>query len=60
MSATLPKTNTITAAASDDEVMLDVFERLALAAGREVMRVYQAELIVSARPRRDPAGAGAA
>jgi 3'(2'), 5'-bisphosphate nucleotidase len=40
MSATLPKTNTTTAAASDDEVMLGVFERLALEAGREVMRVF--------------------
>lgn len=30
-----------TAAASDDELMLAVFERLALAAGREVMRVYR-------------------
>jgi 3'(2'), 5'-bisphosphate nucleotidase len=29
-----------TAAASDDEAMLGIFERLALEAGREVMRVY--------------------
>jgi 3'(2'), 5'-bisphosphate nucleotidase len=30
----------MTVAASDDALMLDVFERLALAAGREVMRVF--------------------
>ncbi|TGV27860.1 3'(2'),5'-bisphosphate nucleotidase CysQ [Mesorhizobium sp. M4B.F.Ca.ET.143.01.1.1] len=36
----MSKTNTTTAAASDDEVMLGVFERLALEAGREVMRVF--------------------
>lgn len=37
----MPKTNTTTAAVSDDEAMLGVFERLALEAGREVMRVFQ-------------------
>ena len=36
----MPKTNTTTAAVSDDEAMLGVFERLALEAGREVMRVF--------------------
>ena len=36
----MPKTNTTTAAVSDDETMLGVFERLALEAGREVMRVF--------------------
>jgi len=36
----LPKINTTTAAVSDDEAMLGVFERLALEAGREVMRVF--------------------
>ena len=36
----MPKTNTTAAAASDDEAMLGTFERLALEAGREVMRVY--------------------
>ncbi|RVD44716.1 3'(2'),5'-bisphosphate nucleotidase [Mesorhizobium sp. M4B.F.Ca.ET.215.01.1.1] len=36
----MPKTNTTAAAASDDEVILGVFERLALEAGREVMRVF--------------------
>ena len=30
------------AAASDDRLMLETFERLALAAGREVMRVFHA------------------
>lgn len=38
----MPKTNTIAAAVSDDEAMLGLFERLALAAGREVMRVFNA------------------
>jgi 3'(2'), 5'-bisphosphate nucleotidase len=42
MSVTLSKTNMTTAAASDDERMLDLFEHLALAAGREVMRVFHA------------------
>ncbi|TRC97508.1 3'(2'),5'-bisphosphate nucleotidase CysQ [Mesorhizobium sp. WSM4303] len=37
----MPKTNMTAAAASDDEVMLAVFERLALDAGREVMRVFK-------------------
>src|SRR5262245_47959078 len=40
MSATLPRTSTTMAAVSDDEAMLGVFERLALEAGREVMRVF--------------------
>lgn len=37
----MPKTSTTTAAASDDATMLAAFEHLALAAGREVMRVFQ-------------------
>ena len=36
----MPKTNTTAAAGSDDGLMLEIFERLALAAGREVMRVF--------------------
>ncbi|TIW31502.1 MAG: 3'(2'),5'-bisphosphate nucleotidase CysQ, partial [Mesorhizobium sp.] len=38
----MPKTNMTAAAASEDEAMLGVFERLALDAGREVMRVFHA------------------
>jgi 3'(2'), 5'-bisphosphate nucleotidase len=38
--------NTTTAAASDDEAMLTVFERLALAAGRLVMDVFHAGILV--------------
>lgn len=37
----MPKTNTTAAAGSDDGLMLEIFERLALAAGREVMRVFR-------------------
>ena len=36
----MPKTNTTAAAGFDDGLMLEIFERLALAAGREVMRVF--------------------
>ncbi|MET3591280.1 3'(2'), 5'-bisphosphate nucleotidase [Mesorhizobium shonense] len=36
----MPKSSMTVAAASDDEAMLGVFERLALDAGREVMRVF--------------------
>lgn len=43
------KTNTKPAAASDDEVMLAVFERLALEAGREVMRVFKAGCAVDSK-----------
>src|SRR3954471_23164746 len=42
------------AAASDDEVMLGVFERLALAAGREVMRVYRAGYSVDQKSDSSP------
>ena len=38
----MPKTNMTMAAVSDDRSMLDIFEQLALAAGREVMRVFHA------------------
>lgn len=54
MSATLPKTNTTTAAVSDDEAMLGVFERLALDAGREVMRVFHAGCAVDSKSDSSP------
>lgn len=44
----------IAAAASDDEAMLDVFERLALAAGREVMRVFDAGCAVDQKSDSSP------
>ena len=48
------KTNTKPAAASDDEVMLAVFERLALDAGREVMRVFEAGCAVDKKSDSSP------
>ncbi len=48
------KTNTTTAAASDDEAMLGVFERLALEAGREVMRVFHAGCAVDRKSDSSP------
>lgn len=48
------KTNTKPAAASDDEVMLAVFERLALDAGREVMRVFKAGCAVDKKSDSSP------
>ncbi|RWK60414.1 MAG: 3'(2'),5'-bisphosphate nucleotidase [Mesorhizobium sp.] len=50
----MPKTNMIAAAASDDEAMLGVFERLALAAGREVMRVFDAGCAVDQKSDSSP------
>ncbi|MET3580146.1 3'(2'), 5'-bisphosphate nucleotidase [Mesorhizobium robiniae] len=50
----MPKTNTIAAAASDDEAMLGVFERLALAAGREVMRVFDTGCAVDQKSDSSP------
>ncbi|TIP92646.1 MAG: 3'(2'),5'-bisphosphate nucleotidase CysQ [Mesorhizobium sp.] len=50
----MPKTNMIAAAASDDEAMLGVFERLALAAGREVMRVFDAGCAVDQKSDASP------
>jgi 3'(2'), 5'-bisphosphate nucleotidase len=47
------KTN-MTAAASDDALMLDVFERLALAAGREVMRIFRAGCAVAHKADNSP------
>jgi len=54
MSATLPKTNTTMAAVSDDEAMLAVFERLALEAGREVMRVFHEGCAVDSKADSSP------
>ena len=54
MSATLPKTNTTMAAVSDDEAMLGVFERLALDAGREVMRVFHEGCAVDSKLDNSP------
>jgi 3'(2'), 5'-bisphosphate nucleotidase len=42
------------AAASDDELMLGVFERLALAAGREVMRVFDTGCAVDQKSDSSP------
>ncbi|TIQ21318.1 MAG: 3'(2'),5'-bisphosphate nucleotidase CysQ [Mesorhizobium sp.] len=50
----MPKTNTIAAAVSDDEAMLGAFERLALAAGREVMRVFDAGCAVDRKSDSSP------
>lgn len=50
----MPKTNTTAAAESDDKRMLDVFERLALAAGREVMRVFHAGCSVDQKTDSSP------
>ncbi|PAP95984.1 3'(2'),5'-bisphosphate nucleotidase [Mesorhizobium wenxiniae] len=49
----MPKTNMIAAAASD-EAMLGVFERIALAAGREVMRVFDAGCAVDQKSDSSP------
>lgn len=50
----MPKTNMTTAAESDDKRMLDTFERLALAAGREVMRVFHAGCAVDQKTDSSP------
>lgn len=50
----MPKNSTTTAAASDDEAILATFERLALAAGREVMRVYHAGCAVESKADSSP------
>jgi 3'(2'), 5'-bisphosphate nucleotidase len=54
LSATLPKTSTTVAAESDDSAILAMFERLALAAGREVMRVYHAGCEVDSKADSTP------
>lgn len=50
----MQKTNTTLAAASDDGQMLAVFESLALAAGREVMRVFNAGCAVDRKSDSSP------
>ncbi|TIO07791.1 MAG: 3'(2'),5'-bisphosphate nucleotidase CysQ [Mesorhizobium sp.] len=50
----MPKTNTIAAAASDDDLILGVFEHLALAAGREVMRAFEAGCAVDQKSDSSP------
>ncbi|TPK51290.1 3'(2'),5'-bisphosphate nucleotidase CysQ [Mesorhizobium sp. B2-4-9] len=50
----MPKTNTTMAAASDDRSMLEIFEGLALAAGREVMRVFHAGCAVDQKSDSSP------
>ncbi|TPK95109.1 3'(2'),5'-bisphosphate nucleotidase CysQ [Mesorhizobium sp. B2-4-12] len=50
----MPKINTTTAAASDDRSMLEIFEHLALAAGREVMRVFHAGCAVDRKSDSSP------
>ncbi|TPJ09008.1 3'(2'),5'-bisphosphate nucleotidase CysQ [Mesorhizobium sp. B2-7-3] len=50
----MPKTNMTMAAASDDTSMLEIFERLALAAGREVMRVFHAGCAVDRKSDASP------
>ncbi len=46
MSATLQINNTTTAAVSDDEAILAVFERLALDAGRVIMEIFHSKMSV--------------
>lgn len=46
--------NSTTATASDDEAMLDLFERLALEAGRVVMDVFNADITVRRKPDASP------
>ncbi|TIO84131.1 MAG: 3'(2'),5'-bisphosphate nucleotidase CysQ [Mesorhizobium sp.] len=50
----MPKSSTTMAAASDDEAMLGVFERLALDAGREVMRVFHEGCAVDSKADSSP------
>ena len=50
----MPKTNTTAAAESDDRLMLEIFEGLALAAGREVMRVFHAGCAVDQKTDSSP------
>ncbi|QKC78307.1 3'(2'),5'-bisphosphate nucleotidase [Mesorhizobium erdmanii] len=50
----MPKTNMTMAAVSDDRSMLDIFEQLALAAGREVMRVFHAGCAVDRKSDSSP------
>lgn len=55
MSATVPNSNTTTAAASDDDLAtLELLERLALAAGRKVMAVFHAGCAVERKDDASP------
>jgi 3'(2'), 5'-bisphosphate nucleotidase len=51
---TLPRNITKAAAGSDDSAILTVFERLALSAGREVMRIYEAGCAVDTKADSTP------
>ncbi|RUW36896.1 MAG: 3'(2'),5'-bisphosphate nucleotidase [Mesorhizobium sp.] len=50
----MPKSSMTMAAVSDDEAMLGVFERLALDAGREVMRVFHEGCAVDSKVDNSP------
>ncbi|RWL44455.1 MAG: 3'(2'),5'-bisphosphate nucleotidase [Mesorhizobium sp.] len=50
----MPKSSMTMAAVSDDEAMLGVFERLALEAGREVMRVFHEGCAVDSKADSSP------
>ncbi|RTM06093.1 MAG: 3'(2'),5'-bisphosphate nucleotidase [Hyphomicrobiales bacterium] len=50
----MPKSSMTMAAVSDDEAMLGVFERLALDAGREVMRVFHEGCAVDSKADSSP------
>ncbi|TPI38534.1 3'(2'),5'-bisphosphate nucleotidase CysQ [Mesorhizobium sp. B3-1-9] len=50
----MPRSSTTMAAVSDDEAMLGVFERLALEAGREVMRVFHEGCAVDSKADSSP------
>ena len=50
----MQKSNTTTAAASDDEAILAVFERLALAAGRRIMEIFHAGCAVDHKADASP------
>jgi 3'(2'), 5'-bisphosphate nucleotidase len=51
---TLQKNNTKPAAASDDEAMLAVFERLAVSAGRRIMEIFHAGCAVDRKDDESP------
>ena len=50
----MQKSNTKPAAASDDRAMLDVFERLALSAGRRIMEIFHAGCAVDQKDDASP------
>src|SRR3954468_15924623 len=53
-SAKMPNRNTTAAAASSDADIVALFERLALEAGKLVMDVYAAEIVVDAKADQSP------